>query len=88
MDQYFQKALDITRKYADTMRDANNAVKKSRIVEDHAVSREILVKQQLASVSMNEIIEAAAAQGLLRDPLLRKQLKEMSTILNTPFDCF
>ena len=80
---YFKIAQDITRKYARDIKDANNSVKKSRIVESHAVSRAILVNQQVASVSMNDILEAAGAEGLLRDPLVKKRLQQMGSALNS-----
>ena len=83
LTDYFKVAQDITRKYARDLKDANSLTKKSRIVESHAVSRAILVNQQLASVSMNDIIEAAGAEGLLRDPLVRKRLQQMGSALNS-----
>jgi len=85
---YFKLAQEITKKYARDIKDAENSVLKPRICQEHAVSREILANQELASVSMNEILEAAGAEGLMQDPLLRMQFKQMGMTLNSDFKRF
>jgi hypothetical protein len=85
---YFKLAQSITRKYARDLKDAENSARAPRIAEEHAISRAELARMQNCSVSMNDIIEAAGAEGLLRDPLLKNRLKSIGSFLNSDFNRF
>lgn len=85
---YFDLAIALTRKYDKDIRDAEKAGKKARIKHVRATSRALIEQSRVASLSMNDIIDAAKAEGLLTDPLIRQKLVNAASILNSEFDRF
>ncbi len=81
----FERARAVVTKYNHDMRDANGSARKPRIAEIHAVSRLKQAQNAVTSLSMNDIIEAAGAEGLLNDPLLKNRLKQIGNVLNSDF---
>jgi len=87
-DSYYQTAKQVISKYHRDMRDANALARRAHIVERHAICRETKTRHELASVSLNDILESAEATGLLVDPVTRAQLLRVSSILNGEIERF
>lgn len=86
--QYYDFALGVTRQYASDLRDANARATKPSLCESRATSRSVTENYRLAATSMNDILNAAQADGLLADPLMKARLLNMSSVLNSDVDAY
>ena len=73
----------ITREFNRDKRNADKLARKPRLAEIHAISKNVTKNIALATVSLNDILEAYDSTMLLRDPRFRDRLRELSRRLNS-----
>lgn len=80
---YFQFTNKLQKDYRRTIRDAESLAKKPRLVQERGISRAVRFDQAVGSISVNDILEKMDATTLMFDPLMKKRLKDLSSINNT-----
>jgi len=80
-----ENAHRIVREFRRSFRDADSLAEKPRLGVKKATSRQIKEDRAKYALGMHDIIISAQADGLLRDPEMRRRLERISSVINSSF---
>lgn len=78
----FNLARGVVKNFKRKLDDADNLVKKARLVTERATSQQLKLNRELCATSMNDILETYSCTSLLDDPEFRFKLLQISAKLN------